>query len=159
MTNFLHLMLLSAVIPATATAQSFQNHAAIDASVAASLVGTGLAAWPVDHRLKLAPCAGPLVVDPPASGAVAVRCATPGWRLRVLLDGPPATFTVAPVIIKRGDPVTVNFVASGFSVTASGIAESEARLGERIRVRVADKVNPVMGEATDAGTVRVSALN
>ena len=159
MTTFRHLMLLVAAMPACAVAQPFHSLEDIDARVVEALAGTGLAAWPVDRRLKLAACAVPLTVDPPVAGAVAVHCASPGWRLRLLLDGPPATFSITPVLIKRGDPVTVNFDAPGFTITASGIAETEARRGERVRVRVDQKANPVMGEAIDAGTVRIGALN
>ena len=78
--------------------------------------------------------------------------------MRVLIEANAASSS-APAAIKRGDPVSVNFVAPGFSVTTSGIAETEARIGERVRVRVDQKANPVMGEALDAGTVRVGGLN
>jgi flagellar basal body P-ring formation protein FlgA len=160
MTTFRHLMIAAAAVPAMASAQSFQSHGAIDARVAASLVGTGLAAWPVDRRLKLAACPQALTVDPPASGLVAVRCDPLGWRIHARIDGPPATVSFStPIVIKRGDPVTVDFVAPGFSVSAQGIAESDARAGDRVRVRVEQKSAPVIGEAMAMGSVRVSALN
>jgi flagella basal body P-ring formation protein FlgA len=55
--------------------------------------------------------------------------------------------------------VTVDFVAPGFSVAAQGIAESDARAGDRVRVRVEQKNAPVVGEAMDMGRVRVRTLN
>ncbi len=150
-----HLILLSLLTPASAIAGNFQNLDVIDAR-AADAAGTGVR--PVDRRLKLAVCPETLQADAPVMGAVSVRCAALGWRVRVLIDGATATGIGAPIVIKRGDPVSVNFVAPGFSVTTSGIAESEARVGDRVRVRVEQKANPVMGEAVDAGSVRVGGL-
>lgn len=160
MTTFRHMMIAACAMPAMAGAQSFQSHDAIDARVTASLVGTGLAAWPVDRRLKLAACPQPLQVDPPALGLVAVRCDALGWRVHARIEGPPATVTYStPVVIKRGDPVTVDFIAPGFTIAAQGIAEGDARAGDRVRVRVEQKSAPIIGEAMDMGRVRVSALN
>ncbi len=156
MTIFRHAVLLTLLCPLRATAGDFQNPDAIDAR-AADAAGSNVV--PVDRRLKLAACPEPLQADRAALGTVAVRCASLGWRVRVLVDGASASLVTAPIVIKRGDPVTVDFIAPGFSVTASGIAESEARLGERVRVRVDQKANPVMGEATAAGSVRVGGLN
>jgi flagellar basal body P-ring formation protein FlgA len=160
MTNFRRLMITAVAFPAMASAQPFQNHDAIDARVAASLVGTGLAAWPIDRRIKLVACPQPLAAEPPVASRVEIRCDQLGWRVYARIDGPPATVSYAtPIVIKRGDPVTVDFVAPGFSVAARGIAESDARAGERVRVRVEQKSAPVIGEAMDMGSVRVSALN
>jgi flagellar basal body P-ring formation protein FlgA len=160
MTIFRHMLIAAAAFPSMASAQVFESHAAIDARVAAALVGTGLAAWPIDRRLKLAACPRPLVVDPPAGDLVAVRCDALSWRVHARIEGPPATVTYStPVVIKRDDPVTVDFVAPGFSVAAQGIAESDARAGDRVRVRVEQKSAPVVGEAMGMGRVRVSALN
>lgn len=156
MTIFRRAVLLTLLSPLGAMAGDFQNLEAIEARAADA---AGSRVRPVDRRLKLAACPEPLQADLPALGAVAVRCASLGWRVRVLVEGSAVPLVTEPILIKRGDPVTVNFIAPGFSVTASGIAESEARLGERVRVRVDQKANPVMGEATDAGTVRVGGLN
>lgn len=154
-TIFRHIFLLSLLGPASAVAGSFQSLDAIDARAAAE---AGAGVQPVDRRLKLAACPEALQADAPAMGAVAVRCGSLGWRVRVLIDSTTASASSSPIIIKRGDPVSVNFVAAGFSVTTTGIAESEARVGERVRVRVEQKANPVMGEAVDSGSVRVGAL-
>ena len=143
-------------LPSVLYARPFQDPATIDARAAASLAGTGLSTYPADRRLKLAACPAALDADPPALGAVTVRCAALGWRIRLPIDGPAATISFMPVVIKRGDPVTVEFLADGFSVTASGTAENEARAGDRVRVRVAQRTDPVMGEAVDVGTVRVA---
>jgi flagellar basal body P-ring formation protein FlgA len=89
MTIFRHMLIAAAAFPSMASAQIFESHAAIDARVAAALVGTGLAAWPIDRRLKLAACPQPLVVDPPAGDLVAVRCEALGWRVHARIEGPP----------------------------------------------------------------------
>ena len=80
----------------------------------------------------------------------------PKPHVRVLMDNEHPS---QAYLLRRGDPVSVEFYAPGFAVTANGIAETEARIGERVRVRVDQKANPVMGEAVDAGTVRVGGLN
>jgi flagellar basal body P-ring formation protein FlgA len=159
MTTFRHLLLVVSVIPTVAAAQSFQSLDAIDGLVATSLVGSGLSAGPVDRRLKLASCPEPLGVDPPAFGMVAARCGSLGWRVYARIDEPPATATITPILIKRGDPVQVELIAAGFSLSYSGIADNDARLGERVRVRIDQKASPVVGEAIGAGAVRISGLN
>ncbi len=155
MTIFRHGLMLAMLTPVSVHAGTFQNLDVVDAR-ATEAAGTGTR--PVDRRLKLAACPDVLIADTLAMGAVTVRCAPLGWRVRVLVEGNAATVANTPVVIKRGDPVSVNFVAPGFSVTTSGIAESEARVGERVRVRVEQNANPVMGEAMDAGSVRVGRL-
>lgn len=157
MTNFRRALMLAACFPDSALAGAFHDPAAIDASIVEALTGSGITARPVDRRLKLATCPEALQVDPPVLGAIAVRCAALNWRVRLLVDN--VVRGATPVVIRRGDPVSVNFVAPGFSVTTSGIAESEARAGERVRVRVEQKADPVMGEAIDVGSVRVGQLN
>lgn len=156
MTIFRRALFAAMLVPAAAHATGFQNLDAINDS-AARVAGSTVR--PVDQRLKLAACPEALIADPPVLGAVIVRCASLGWRVRILTDGQSTTARTTPVVIKRGDPVSVNFVAPGFSVTTNGIAESEARIGERVRVRVEQKANPIMGEAIDAGSVRVGSLN
>jgi flagella basal body P-ring formation protein FlgA len=155
-TIFRRALLMAMLVPASVGATEFQNLDTIDARAADVSGGT---VRPVDRRLKLAACAEALTADAPVMGAVTVGCAALGWRVRVLVDGAAKVASDRPIVIKRGDPVSVNFVAPGFSVTTSGIAESDARVGERVRVRVEQKANPVMGEAVDTGSVRVGALN
>ncbi len=157
MTFFRRALHLALLIPAAAGAQDFQSHAAIDAQVSNALAGSGTTAKPVDRRLKLAACPEPLRIDPPVLGAIALNCPARGWRLRVSLEE--SAGGLAPVVIKHGDPVSVSFSEPGYSVTTSGIAESEARVGERVRVRVQQKADRVMGEAIGAGSVRVRGLN
>ena len=155
-TIFRHTLMIATLVASFASAGKFQNLDDVDARAAAAI---GAPVQTVDRRLKLAACPEALQADTPVSGAVIIRCNARGWRIHVLISSRDVAARPAPIIIKRGDPVGINFVASGFSVTTSGIAESDARKGESVRVRVEQKANPVTGEAVDAGTVRVGALN
>lgn len=155
MTIFRRAILTALLAPACANAGAFQDLDAINKAAAIAAEGQVRA---VDQRLKLAACPEALQADPPVLDAVTVRCAALGWRVRVLTVGV-MTATAKPIIIRRGDPVSVNFSAPGFSVTTSGVAESDARAGERVRIRVEQKTTPIMGEATDVGQVRVGTLN
>ena len=156
MTIFRRAMFAALLVPTCAVAGEFQNLDAINAVAARAAVG---AVRPVDQRLKLAACPEALIADPPMPDAVTVRCTSRGWRVRVLTDSQAPSGAKAPILIRRGDPVSVHFVTPRFSVTTQGIAQSEARIGERVRVRVEQTANPVMGEAMDAGSVRVGPLN
>ena len=158
-TIFRHLALAAMAWPAVAHAEAFQDLDAVDAKAQAIVAESGLAVRPADRRLKLAACPQALQAEMQPQGSVAVRCSILGWRIQLPVEGVVRGDNFTRVIIRRGDPVSVEFYAPGFVVTANGIAETEARIGERVRVRVDQKANPVMGEAVDAGTVRVGGLN
>jgi flagellar basal body P-ring formation protein FlgA len=157
-TFFGRAAMIGMAIPATAQAETFQNLDQVDAVANAIVAQSGVAVRPADRRMKLAQCPRPLTAEAQAQGAVAVRCAALGWRIRLPVEGVARADGLTPVIIRRGDPVTVEYEAQGFSVTASGVAESEARRGEPVRVRVDQKSSPVMGEAADVGSVRIGGL-
>ncbi len=125
----------------------------------------------IDRRVKLQPCPGEVAIDPPALGAVAIRCEALGWRIRVpLMRAPnqvayssvPVTYTppvpLGPPVIKRGDPVEVAASQPGFSVTASGIAQEDGRTGGRIRVKTSPTAPVIIGEVVDEGRVRVTSF-
>jgi flagellar basal body P-ring formation protein FlgA len=157
-TVFWRAALIGLALPAAAHAEAFQDLDQVDAVATAIVAQSGLAVRPADRRLKLQPCPQPLIAEAQVQGAVAVRCTALGWRIRLPVEGVVRADGLTPVIIRRGDPVTVEYEAQGFSVTASGIAESEGRRGDPVRVRVVDKSAPVMGEATDVGSVRIGGL-
>lgn len=124
----------------------------------------------IDRRLKLKPCPAPVTIDPPALGAVALRCETLGWRIRVPLTRgagtaaaaaafvPVAAAPAQPVAIKRGDPVELTATRDGFTVTTEAVAQEDGRIGGRIRVRPSDKGAIVIGEVVDSGRVRVTSF-
>jgi flagellar basal body P-ring formation protein FlgA len=126
----------------------------------------------IDRRLKLQPCPQAVTIDPPALGAVALRCESLGWRIRVpLMKVPGAQAAPAaqaaiyqpaqpltPPLIKRGDPVELIAGDGGFTVTTDAIAQEDGRLGGRIRVKPDNKGAIVIGMVEDSGRVRVSSF-
>jgi flagellar basal body P-ring formation protein FlgA len=132
----------------------------------------------IDRRLKLQPCPTPATIDPPALGAVALRCEQLGWRIRVpimrLPTAPgqqPATGgqviqaayqpmqPQTPPVIKRGDPVQLVSGSGGFTVSTEATAQEDGRVGGRIRVKPADgKSQIVIGQVVDTGIVRVASF-
>jgi flagella basal body P-ring formation protein FlgA len=131
----------------------------------------------LDNRLKLKPCPTPVTIDPPALGAVALRCEPLGWRIRVpLMKAPGQVATVSgatymapaaaqaaaaalgPAVIKRGDPVELAATSNGFTVTTQAVAQEDGRVGGRIRVKPSDKGGIVIGEVVDTGRVRVTSF-
>ena len=161
-------MLLALLLAAAA----FQDTRAIDADVAAftghAIGEEGGARMPVDPRLKLAACAD-FSVDWQGSfqTAVVVRCTGPAWRIYVPVNHAPIARQAAAVaarpapvakpepVVRRGDPVTVEAVASGFSVTREGVAMGDAAPGSRLQVRVEDKKPPIQAVAVEPGRVRL----
>jgi flagellar basal body P-ring formation protein FlgA len=146
-----------------AQAQSFQDIADLEIQVQAAL-GAGIGepggpAQPIDRRLKLKPCPEPATIDPPALGAVAVRCQSLGWRIRVpLTRGAGQTFTAAgPIkaepVIRKGDQVELTASSGSFTVSTVAVAEQDGAPGERIRVRAEAKKAVVIGIVTEDGRV------
>lgn len=166
MTVFRHMALAATlVVSAPAFAQGFQNVDQLERDLVAAL-GAGVGdpggpMAPVDRRLKLAQCPGNLVFDAPVMGAVAVRCPTLGWRIRVPLirSATQANAAVAverqEPVIRRGDPVEI--VAGGpfFQVSTQAVAEQDGAPGARIRVRSAPKSPPIVAEVVKTGIVRI----
>lgn len=147
---------------------TFQDTKAIDAAVLAFTgkpVGQeGGPRAPVDARLRLAACAAPdLSWQSERHSAVVVRCAAPAWRIYVPVLAPPppprqVAAAIAPAprpepVVRRGDPVTVEAKAAGFSITREGTAMADAAPGARLLVRVDDKRAPVQAVAVEPGRV------
>ena len=153
---FRHTVLLSLCCATMAHAEGWQNLDAIDAAVAVA-PGVNGSAQPVDRRIRLAECAQSLTVDPVAFGAVAVRCASPGWRLRVPIRGGAVLASNDVPVIRRGDPVSVVTGSAGFTVSAAGTADGDGRVGDRVRVKTGPGNASIVGQIVDAGTVRIFA--
>lgn len=146
-----------------AQAQGHEDIAALDVQVQAAL-GAGIGepggpALPIDRRLKLKPCPEPATVDAPAMGAVAVRCASLGWRIRVplvRLAGQAQTYTAAArsePVIRKGDQIELTASSGSFTVSTVAVAEQDGAPGERIRVRSEGKKGAVIGIVTNDGRV------
>jgi flagella basal body P-ring formation protein FlgA len=169
-------LFLALAIGSPAAAQDFQSTQMLDTIVAQftgrNLGQEGGARAPVDARLKLAACAAPqLSWRTDARDAVIVRCMTPEWRIfvpvlaapqapkptpaaaeRVQRPAPPVK--LAPVI-RRGDTITLEAGAAGFSITREGVAMTDAAPGERVMIKVDEKKTPIQGVAVEAGRARL----
>jgi flagellar basal body P-ring formation protein FlgA len=147
-----HLTLPLALFAAPLNAQQFEDIAALDAIVAT----VAEAAQPIDRRLKLGRCPENVAIDPPALGAVALRCKSLGWRIRVPLVQSAKAETASEIIIRRGDAVEVISGGNGFEVSTSGTAIEDGRLGKAIRVKSSTGTATTLGTVTAAGTVRMN---
>ena len=126
----------------TALAASFADLAMIDREVAkftgAPQGQPGGAALPVDRRLRLNLCAGPLALrwSGPRRETVVVACPDPGgWRLFVPVLG--GGGEAAAPAIARGDAVTIAVTGAGFAVMQAGEALEAGPVGGWIQVRLA----------------------
>lgn len=172
------MFLAALILAAPAAANDFQSTATLDTIVAqftGKRVGEqGGARAPVDNRLKLAACTAPqLEWRTDARDAVIVRCMQPGWRIFVpvnaapqpkpaaTLDAPalarPAPAAKAESVIRRGDAVTIEVNAAGFSITREGVAMGDAPAGGRLSIKIDDKKPPVQAIAIETGRARLSA--
>jgi len=160
------LFALMLAAPVAASASGFQETVLIDRAVAqftARPIGAeGGARAAVDQRLKLAPC--PMLALAwygPAHDSVLVTCPGPDWRLFVPVvqpakaaDAASGTAQARPaIVIKRGDPVTIEAGAAGFSVTREGTALADAPAGGRLLVQVDGVRQPVQAVAIETGRV------
>jgi flagellar basal body P-ring formation protein FlgA len=165
----LRLITLAVLLAAPAAAAPFQNLDALEIRVVNAL-GAGIGepggpAAPIDRRLKLAACPGSVQIDPPAMGAIALRCPAANWRIRVplarlagatLASAPAAMVaTRAEPVIRRGDPVDLVAESNGFSVSVSGVAQEDGAPGRRIRIKTDGQKGPVFAEVVDAGLARL----
>ena len=164
---FRHLAPLALVIAAPAGAQSFEDLGVLETRIAASL-GAGIGepggpARPIDRRLRLAPCPQPAEIDAPAMGAVAVRCAAHGWRIRVPLAAGSArggtSAERAEPVVRRGDQIELVAMTSSFTVSTLGIAEQDGAPGDRIRVRTEQRRAPFVGQVLADGRVMLPGFN
>lgn len=150
----------------TAAQSGFQDTSAIDRAVQAftgkPMGVEGGARTPVDTRLKLASC--PMVSmawRAENHDSVVVTCTGPEWRLYVPVlapPPPPAPAVIAPVVaakpeivIKRGDPITVEVNAAGFAISREGIAMGDAPAGGRLLVDVDGTKKPIQAIAVESG--------
>ena len=171
------MLLAALMLAAPAAASDFQSTAMLDTIVAqftGKRVGEqGGARAPVDNRLKLAACTAPqLEWRNDARDAVVVRCMQPGWRIFVPVNAvpqpkpaaaAPAPAVARPVVakaenvIRRGDAVTVEVNAAGFSITREGVALGDAPEGGRLSVKIDEKKPPVQAIAIETGRARLAS--
>ena len=167
------LLTLHAPAQALAGVDGFEDIARLQGRVVAALdaaIGQpGGPVAPIDRRLKLAACPAPVTIDPPALGALPLRCEPLGWRIRVPLVRVPGAATVqqasyapqppqAPPVIRRGDPVELFSGTAGFTVSTSAIAQEDGRSGGRVRVKTDPRGPVIIGEVVDNGRVRAASF-
>jgi flagella basal body P-ring formation protein FlgA len=158
---------LSLMLTAAQSLQGgFADLEAIDRQVAAftgAAIGTpGGATMPVDRRLRLLRCGGPLAVswNGLRRDAVQVQCPDRGgWRIFVPLTAAAAPVAAAPAAapnaVGRGDAVTIAVEGDGFSVSQPGEALDAGPIGGWIRVRpVAASAAAPRGDTLRAQIVR-----
>ena len=169
-------IIASALLASTPLAAQLQLPPAQDLDMLEAMVVSSLGAGigqpggpmaPIDRRMRLAACPTGIQIDPPTAGAVAVRCTTSGWRLRVPLTraytslaamaanlgGQPAP--VANADIRKGDPIQLVAQGASFSISVEAMAMEDGRIGNRIRVAPSAKGRPIFAEVVDVGHVRL----
>jgi flagella basal body P-ring formation protein FlgA len=175
------LLPLLAIASPAAAVTPFQNLDALEARLINAL-GAGIGepggpASPIDRRMKLATCTQSVTIDPPVLGAVALRCPSVGWRIRVPIQrlqnsgGSPTTIGTNPApmpakidpVVRRGDPVDLVADTSGFSVSVSATAQEDGVPGARIRVKTQQDGKPqgqiIFAEVVDVGRVKLPGFN
>jgi len=179
--KFAPLALLLLATPAAA--QDFQSTQMLDTIVAQftghAIGQEGGARAPVDARLKLASCSAPqLSWRTDQKDAVLVRCMAPEWRIFVPVIMPanapkpvvatatPTPAVVRPVpivkaepVIRRGDAVTLEAGAAGFSITREGVAMNDAPPGGRVMIKVDENKAPIQAVAVEPGHARLPGSN
>ena len=156
-----HFLLLALTVPVSAQAASFADLAAIDSAVAnftgAAIGQPGGATLPVDRRLRLAPCAAPLmfVWHTPKRDTVRVECTDAGgWRLFVPVRQAESA-AAAPAIL-RGEAVMIEIAGDGFSVAQPGEALDGGPIGGWIRVRTTSaRAQPMRAQIVRPGLVAI----
>jgi flagella basal body P-ring formation protein FlgA len=167
----LSVAVLAAPLPALA--QGFENLEMLDNRVAAALganIGEpGGATTPIDRRLRLQACPQPVEIAEPIAGALAVRCAPLGWRIRVSLVPSASSRQTAAArsqpqvraepVIHRGDQIELVAIAQGFTVSTLATADQDGAPGDRIRVRTERRNAPVIGQVLEDGRVALPGFN
>lgn len=180
--KFAPIALLLTATPAAA--QDFQSTQMLDTIVSQftghNIGQEGGARAAVDARLKLAPCSAPqLSWRTDGHDAVLVRCMAPEWRIFVPVIMPanapkpvaatpaapapqivrPAPVVKAEPVIRRGDAVTLEAGAAGFSITREGVAMNDAAPGARVMIKVDENKSPIQAVAVEPGHARLPGSN
>lgn len=151
----MHNQLLAALAAAVMTPGSYQDLHLLDARVAAML-GSGRSAVPIDKRIKLAACPDEPEISPSPGGALAVRCAALGWRIRVVLAGASSAGAPEEVLIHKGDSIELVADGPGYSATFAATALDDGQEGGVIRVKIPTSVSPISATVSRAGVASIS---
>ena len=158
--------LLAVAIPVEAQ-QGHEDWQRIDALTTMVAQAMGRSATPIDRRIKLARCPEQATVTAIDGQALAVRCPSLGWRLRVPMTGPAAgsadaaPMAVAPAkpsgapAIRRGDNVRVTIETDSYSISYAAIATQDGRIGETIALRGNDAKSMLSATVVGPGRARL----
>lgn len=145
--------------------QANEDWQTIDVLTAMVANAMGRTATPVDRRIKLARCPEQASVTPIDANALAVRCASLGWRLRVPMTTPAGAAPMATSysrsaasapVIRRGDNVRVTIDTENFSVSYTAVATEDGRVGETIGLRGSDAKSPLSAIVIGPGRARIN---
>lgn len=156
-----HALLMIPLLFAAAT-PGYEDLAALDAQISARAASNPDAprqtAALLDRRLRLAKCPERVEIDAPAMDAIAVRCATLGWRVRVPLvriAAAPAARAMPP-LVRRGELVEIVYRGQGFAASASATALEDGIEGAPVRVRTASGNAAVTAIVAAPGLVEIA---
>lgn len=156
--------LLAAALPAPTQAQAAnEDWQRIDTLTAMVAGAMGRSASPIDRRIKLARCPEQATVTPIDGQALAVRCPSLGWRLRVPMSGPAEAAPTAASqakpagapAIRRGDNVRVTIETASYSISYAAVATQDGRVGETIALRGNDAKNMLSATVVGPGRARL----
>ncbi|WP_219893794.1 flagella basal body P-ring formation protein FlgA [Aquisediminimonas profunda] len=152
--------LLLNLVPSVALADAIEDLDRLDSRIEV-LTGAapgqpGGAITPLDRRLKLAACQQPATIEWAGSDALAVRCPSIGWRLRVAIAPIGAAQGKAMLSVHRGDTVEVSVSGDAYDVTATGIALDDGAEGSSIRLKIGAAGTQTSAIVTGPGTVSLS---
>lgn len=154
-----------AMAPAATAQQATEDWQTIDTLTAMVANAMGRTATPIDRRIKLARCPEQASVTAINAHALAVRCPSLGWRLRVPMTGPAgaapvATGTARPAagvpVVRRGDNVRVTIDTESYSVSYTAVAAEDGRVGETIGLRGSDAKSMLSAMVTGPGRARLT---
>ena len=162
----------AACLPLPALAQSFENLEMLDSRIAAALGANIGEPGGADDADRPPPAPAGLSATGrdrrAVAGALAVRCAPLGWRIRVSIvaarrppgrRGGPARRPAPTPIVRRGDQIQLVAIASGFTVSTLAVADQDGAPGDRIRVRTERRTAPVIGQVLEDGRVALPGFN
>jgi flagella basal body P-ring formation protein FlgA len=148
-----YLLLITALVPLPALAQPLEDMGQLQTRIAAR-IDVDPARVTVDQRIKLNKCPEQPSIEAPAMGAVVVRCASLGWRIRVPVSGGVSGGDAAGApVIRRGDVVEIAALGPGYAITSSGTALEDGIRGRAIRVRTGQTQPPLTAIVSDVGQV------
>jgi flagella basal body P-ring formation protein FlgA len=69
-----------------------------------------------------------------------------------------ANDVIAPRLVRRGEPVTINIRSGGLTITTAGRALADGAMGDLVRVVASSTNRTLDAEVEASGSVRVTAL-